>query len=88
MGKTVSVYVQTDVDVDLDEFYVSDLIDHIRSKGYTVTKGETGPYNKDFNIDREVWSLYQTFLTDNGEGNKMDRELRKFFAGYYDKVSV
>jgi len=87
MGKTVSVFVETDVDVDLDEFYVGDLIDYIRSKGYTVTKGD-GPYNKDFDIDREVWSLYQTFLTDNGEGNKMDRELRKFFAGYYNKVSI
>jgi hypothetical protein len=87
MGKTVSVYVQTDVDVDLDEFYVGDLVDYIRSKGYTVLNSD-GPYNKDFDLDREVWSLYQTFLKDDGEGNKMDRELRKFFAGYYNKVSV
>jgi alkaline phosphatase len=88
MGKkTVSAYVETEVDVDLDMFHESDLIEHLEDNGYTVVEGKF-EVKKIKALDKQIWGLYQAFLLDNGDNNDFDMELRKFFAEYYDKVNV
>jgi len=73
--------VWVSVEVDFDGFDTEDLIVELEVRGYEVRKKGEG-YEKD------IWNLYQIFLTDDGEGNKMDKELRKFFAKYYNKSTV
>jgi hypothetical protein len=69
------------VEVDFDDFDTDDLITELEARGYEVNKKSKG-------VDKDIWNLYQTFLTDNGDNNNMDKELRKFFAKYYDKATV
>jgi hypothetical protein len=89
---TATAYVQTDVDVDvdLDDFAIEDLIEFIESEGYTVLVGKTSTHTKmkTEKLDAAIFDLYHTFLTDKGDNNDMDRALRRFFAEYYNKVSV
>jgi len=81
--------VEVDVDFDLDDFDESDLIDYIEDKGYTVIEGKVSTKYETFEqLDKQIWNLYQTFLLDKGDNNDMDRELRKFFSEYYNKVNV
>ena len=81
--------VEVDVDFDLDDFDESDLIDYIEEKGYTVIEGKVSTKYETFEqLDKQIWNLYQTFLLDKGDNNDMDRELRKFFSEYYNKVNV
>jgi hypothetical protein len=90
MRRTVTACVETEVDVDLEDFSFEDLIDFIEGKGYTVIEGDyQGKGFKDFQeLDKRVWELYQTFMLDEGDNNKMDRALRNFFADYYNKVTA
>jgi len=85
-----TAYVETEVDVDLDDFAIEDLIEFIESEGYTVLVGKTSTQTKmeAEKLDAAIWDLYQTFMTDKGDNNDMDRALRRFFAEYYNKVSV
>jgi len=69
------------VEVDFDDFDTDDLITELEARGYEVHKKSNG-------VDKDIWNLYQTFLTDNGDNNNMDKELRKFFAKYYNKATV
>jgi len=87
MGKAVTAYVETEVDVDLNMFDESDLIEHLKDNGYTVIEGKIEVKNMKA-LDKQIWGLYQAFLLDNGDNNDFDRELRKFFAEYYNKVNV
>lgn len=87
MGKSVTAYVETEVDVDLNMFDESDLIVHLESNGYTVVEGKIEIKNIKA-LDKQIWGLYQAFLLDNGDNNNFDMELRKFFAEYYNKVNV
>lgn len=81
--------VEVDVDFDLDNFDEQDLIDYLEDKNYTVLEGKVNTKYETFDqIDKKIWNLYQTFLLDNGDNNNMDRELRNFFAEYYNKVNV
>ena len=81
--------VEVDVDFDLDDFEEDDLIDYLEDKGYTVIKGKNKSKFETFEaLDKNIWGLYQAFLLDNGDNNNFDMELRKFFAEYYNKVSV
>jgi len=87
MGKSVTAYVETEVDVDLNMFDESDLIVHLEGNGYTVVEGKIEIKNMKA-LDKQIWGLYQAFLLDNGDNNNFDMELRKFFAEYYNKVNV
>jgi len=69
------------VEVDFDNFDTDDLITELEGRGYEVNKKSNG-------VDKDIWNLYQTFLTDNGDNNNMDKELRKFFTKYYNKATV
>jgi len=69
------------VEVDFDDFDTDDLITELEARGYEVHKKSNG-------VDKDIWNLYQTFLTDNGDNNNMDKELRKFFTKYYNKATV
>ena len=81
--------VEVDVDFDLDNFDEQDLIDYLEDNNYTVLEGKVNTKYETFDqIDKKIWNLYQTFLLDNGDNNNMDRELRNFFAEYYNKVNV
>ena len=88
-GTSRTAIVEVDVDFDLEDFDEQDLIDYIEDKGYTVLEGKNNSKFETFtDLDKSIWKLYQTFLLDKGDNNDMDRELRKFFAEYYNKVTV
>jgi hypothetical protein len=88
-GTSRTAIVEVDVDFDLEDFDEGDLIDYLEDKGYTVMEGKNQIKFETFEaLDKSIWKLYQTFLLDKGDNNDMDRELRKFFAEYYNKVTV
>ena len=80
--------VEVDVDIDLDDFAEEDLTHYLEEKGYTVMHGKMNTNATLEQLDKQIWQLYQTFLLDKGDNNGMDRELRNFFAEYYNKVTV
>ena len=89
MGKIVTAYVETEVDVDLSDFEEDDIVDYLEDKGYTVMEGRNNSTFDNFaDLDKKIWQLYLTYKSDNGAGPKMDKELGDFFAEYYNKVSV
>jgi hypothetical protein len=85
--KTVSAYIETEVDVDLDMFHEEEIIDFLEDKGYIVTEHAIGIDNIKA-LDQQIWQLYLTYKSENGAGPQMDKELGVFFAEYYNKVSV
>jgi hypothetical protein len=81
--------VEVDVDFDLDDFDEQDLIDYLEDKNYTVLEGKVSTKYETFEqLDKQIWQLYLTYVSENGAGPKMDKELGVFFAEYYNKVSV
>ena len=81
--------VEVDVDFDLDDFDESDLVDYLEEKGYTVMEVKVSTKYETFEqLDKQIWQLYLTYVSENGAGPKMDKELGDFFAEYYNKVSV
>lgn len=89
MRKVVSAYVETevDVDLDLDMFAFQDIIEYVEGKGYIVIEGSVG-FDNVKALDKQICGLYQAFLLDNGDNNDFGKELRKFFAEYYNKVNI
>jgi hypothetical protein len=88
-GTSRTACVEVDVDFDLDDFDEGDLIDYLEDKGYTIIEGKVSTKYETFEqLDKQIWNLYQTFLLDKGDNNNMDRELRNFFAEYYNKVNL
>jgi len=89
MGKRVTAYVETEVDVHLSDFEEDDIIDYLESQGYTVMEGKNNSTFDNFaDLDKKIWQLYLTYKSDNGAGPQMDKELGIFFAEYYNKVNV
>jgi len=88
-SSTRTACVEVDVDVNLDDFDESDLVDYLEDKGYTVIEGKVSTKYETFEqLDKQIWQLYLTYVSENGAGPKMDKELGVFFAEYYNKVSV
>ena len=81
--------VEVDVDFNLDDFDEDDLIDYLEEKGYTVMEGKSSSKFESFEaLDKKIWQLYLMYISCNGAGYLMDKELGNFFAEYYNKVSV
>lgn len=78
--------VEVDVDFDLDDFGEDDLIEYLEDKGYTVIKGEVSTAIGD--LEKRIWQLYLMYISCNGAGHLMDKELGDFLADYYNKVSI
>lgn len=72
--------VLCNVDVDIEEFADEDLISELEDRGYSVSSKAI--------LDKEIWDLYEIFITDKGDGSKMDKALRNFFAIYLNKTTV
>lgn len=72
--------VLCNVDVDIEEFADEDLISELEDRGYSVSSKAI--------LDKEIWYLYEIFITDKGDGSKMDKALRNFFAIYLNKTTV
>jgi hypothetical protein len=88
-SSTKTACVEVDVDVNLDDFDESDLIDYLEDKGYTVIEGKVSTKYETFEqLDKQIWQLYLTYVSENGAGPEMDKQLGNFFAEYYNKVSV
>jgi hypothetical protein len=86
---TKTACVEVDVDIDLDDFDEYDLVDYLEEKGYTVIKGKVNTKFETFEeLDKKIWQLYLTYISSNGAGHLMDKELGDFFAEYYNKVTV
>jgi len=84
-----TAYIETEVDVDLDDFDEDDLINYLEEKGYTVMEGKNKSKFETFEaLDKKIWQLYLTYISTNGAGHLMDKELGDFFAEYYNKVNV
>jgi hypothetical protein len=90
MGRTTkTAYIETEVDVDLEDFAEEDIVEYLEDKGYTVMQGVNNSAYDNFNdIDKRIWKLYLMYVSCNGAGHLMDKELGDFFADYYNKVSV
>ena len=83
-----TAYIETEVDVDLNDFDFVDIIEYVEEEGYTVIKG-TGVRCGIENLDERIWILYDAWRHDRGDNDKrFEKEMRKFFADYYNKVSV
>jgi len=81
--------VEVDVDFDLDDFDESDLVDYLEGKNYTVLEGKVSTKYETFDqLDKQIWQLYLTYVSEKGAGPEMDKQLGAFFAEYYNKVSV
>lgn len=88
-GTRRTACVEVDVDFDLDDFDEDDLINYLEEKGYTVMEGKVSTKYESFDqLDKQIWKLYLMYISCNGAGPQMDKELGNFFAEYYNKVSV
>jgi len=89
MGKRVTAYVETEVDVDLTDFDEDDIVKYLEGRGYTVMEGSNNSTFDNFvDIDKKIWELYLLYTSETGAGYPMEIALGKFFAEYYNKVSV
>jgi hypothetical protein len=90
MGRAIkTAYIETEVDVDLDDFAEEDLVEYLEDKGYTVMEGiNHSAYDNFADIDKRIWELYLVYTSNKGAGHEMDKALGSFFAEYYNKVSV
>lgn len=85
---TTKAYIETEVDVDLDDFAEEDLVEYLEDNGYTIVRGKHDSNFESYNeLDKSIWQLYQTWKLGAGE-KEMWNELNKFFSKYYNKVSV
>ena len=66
-------YVETEVNIDLDDFEVEDIIDHLEKKGFVVKHED----EKD-----DVEQLYSTWLTCSPE--TFEKALKEFFSSELD----
>jgi hypothetical protein len=88
-GTKRTACVEVDVDIDLDDFDEQDLINYLEDKDYTVIEGKVSTKYETFEqLDKQIWQLYLTYVSENGAGPEMDKQLGNFFAEYYNKVSV
>jgi hypothetical protein len=85
-GKTKTAYIQTEVDVDLDDFEIDDVIEFIEDNGYTVLEGKSATNMND--LDARIWQLYQAWKLDGDDRLSFWNECHSFFSDYYNKVSV
>lgn len=79
--KTVDTYVE--VDVDLDEFDDTDLIDELKSRGYEVTDKDDTIYYED-----HIHSLKEDFLNWYQLGMKnesFEKTMKHFFLDTIDE---
>jgi len=89
MGKRVRAYVETEVDVDLTDFEEDDIVEYLEGQGYTVMEGKNNStFDNLADLDKKIWELYLLYTSENGAGYAMEIALGKFFAEYYNKVSV
>jgi hypothetical protein len=85
-GKTKTAYIETEVDVDLDDFEIDDVIEFIEDSGYTVLEGKSATNMND--LDARIWQLYQAWKIDGDDRLSFWNECHSFFSDYYNKVSV
>jgi uncharacterized protein (DUF2164 family) len=89
MGRTIkTAYIETEVDVDLDDFDTDDIVEYLEEKGYTIMKGiNHSAYDNFKDMDDRIWKLYQTWKLPCNE-NDFWREMHSFFSDYYNKTSA
>jgi len=81
---TKTAYIETEVDVDLDDFDIDDIVDYVEYQGYSVFRTQTKCGIE--NLDERIWKLYDAWMHDDTKN--FEKEMRVFFADYYNKVSV
>jgi hypothetical protein len=77
-SSVTKAYIETEVDIDLEDIPEEDMIDYLKDLGYRIDK----------DIDDRIWKLYILYTSQNGAGPEMDKALGEFFSEYYNKVSV
>lgn len=70
-------YIETDVEVDLDDFAEEDLVDFLEDRGYVVRDSED---------TSEIEDLYYDWLSLSPES--FNKVLKKFFSSRLDKIVV
>jgi len=90
MSKTiVTAYIETEVDVCLDDIDVDDMINYIEKKGFVIQseiekKGFVIQSEEDeLNFISQVERLYSTWRT--CDGKIFEKELCEFFSEYLEK---
>lgn len=71
--KTISVDVN--VDVDIEDFHIDDLIDHLEDRGFVVFD-EHDMKTRETNSDRILWQIRQSYITDTPENFRKFLELK------------
>jgi hypothetical protein len=61
-----TVTVDVDVDVDIDDFDTDDLIDELEDRGYVVLD-EKEERSRETRLERILWLIRQSYITDNPE---------------------
>lgn len=74
-----TAYVETEVDVYLEDIREEDMIDYLKDLGYRV---------HDRKMEDRIWELYVLYTSEHGAGPEMDKALKEFFCFYYNKVSI
>ena len=74
---SVKAYVETVVDVVLDDIAEEDLIDYLEDKGYVIKEGESVS---------EIENLYYDWLSLPPDA--FNKVLKKFFSEQLDKLVV
>jgi hypothetical protein len=88
MGRTIkTAYVETEVDVDLDDIETDDIVEYLEEKGFTVMEVNHSAYDNFADIDKRIWALYLVYTSASSD-MEMHKALGSFFADYYNKVSV
>jgi len=79
MSKTiVTAYIETEVDVCLDDIDVDVMINYIEKKGFVIQ-----PEEDELNFISQVERLYSTWRT--CDGKIFEKELCEFFSEYLEK---
>jgi hypothetical protein len=79
MSKTiVTAYIETEVDVCLDDIDVDVMINYIEKKGFVIQ-----PEEDELNFISQIKQLYSTWRT--CDGKIFEKELCEFFSEYLEK---
>lgn len=81
MLKTVSTYVDVDVDIDLSDFDTEELIEEVENRGLQIFDKEDSGAMSDSMKD-EIYNLYRDYI----DGKDFERNLKMFFENNLDIV--
>ena len=88
MGTYKTFYGEAEIDVDLDEWDDSELLEELKHRGYDFGDYKDIKYNHTVILD-DIFALYKDWMADQGDrDNRFEKSMRKFFEKHLNKVSA